>query len=480
MLLCVLIPDYALAVARRDRPDLGDVPALLADKPDRGRVLAVDASAHAAGARVGQTVLQARAAANDAHVLVHDPVRSRAVWSDMLDALDAVSPLVDDTAEGLVYLDMRGIDGDPDRWISRAHAALDGFDLPVRAAVGSNKFVARAAAYVTDGRVCNEKEARTLVSPLPVELLDLDPRTAERLHLLGVRTLGELAQLPHGPLVRRFGKTAATWHARANAEDPTPFLPRAHEMQIDASLYGQGAADREEQLYFALRMLADRVCSDLTRVGKGAAMLHVTFECESGELHSMDVGLAQATADPRAMLDVVRAKLEGQTFDSPVTGLRLQAARLEELGTPATLFASREPDPQAIALALARLESALGTSGTRVRTQPAHRFEQRFAYETFAVPPSGFGQNVAVVAHPVPQLRLLAVREIPVVVRGHAPSYVGSPPRAVMDCAGPWRIEEGWFDGPVTRDEYDVLLEDGELYRIYRQGECWYVRGAYD
>ena len=480
MLLCVLIPDYTLAVARRDRPDLGNVPALLADKPDRGRVLVVDPSVYAAGARVGQTVLQARAAANDAYVLVHDPVRSRAVWNDMLDALDATSPLVDDTAEGLAYLDMRGIDGDADRWIARAHEVLRNFDLPVRVAVGPNKFVARAAAYVADGRVCNEKDARALVAPLPLDLLDLDPRTAERLRLLGVQTLGELARLPHGPLVRRFGKMAATWHARANAKDPTPFLPRAHEMQIDASLYGEGAAEREEQLYFALRMLADRVCSDLIRVGKGAAMLHATFECENGEVRRTDVGLAQATADPRAMLDVMRAKLEGKVFDSPVTGLRLQVARLEELGTPATLFASREPDPQAVALALARLESALGTSAARVRTQPAHRFEQRFTYETFALPSSGFGQQATALAHPVPQLRLLTVREVPVVMRGNAPAYVGSPPCAVVDCAGPWRIEEGWFDGPVIRDEYDVLLENGELYRIYRQGERWYIRGAYD
>jgi nucleotidyltransferase/DNA polymerase involved in DNA repair len=480
MLLCVCIPNYTLAVARRDRPDLGDVPALLADKPDRGRVVALDERARGDGARVGQTVLQACASANDAYVLVHDPIRSRAVWSDMLDALDAVSPLVDDSAEGLAYLEMRGIDGDPQTWIDRTHLALHEFDLPVRVAVGPSKFVARAAAYVDDGRICAQKEAASLVAPLRIEILDLDPRTIERLELLGVRTLGELARLPHGPLVRRFGKAAATWHARACGDDPTPFLPRAHELQIDASLYGEGTADREEQLYFALRMLADRVCSDLARVGKGAAMLHATFECESGEIRRIDVGLAQATADPRTMLDVVRAKIEGKAFQSPVTGLRLQAARLEELGTPATLFAQREPDTQAIALALARLEAALGAEGTSVCTQAAHRFERRFAYEPFAVPAGGAGQSVASLARPVPQLRLLAVREIAVTMRGNAPALVGSPPRAVMDCAGPWRIEEGWFDGPVTRDEYDVLLEDGELYRIYRQGERWYVRGAYD
>jgi hypothetical protein len=32
----------------------------------------------------------------------------------------------------------------------------------------------------------------------------------------------------------------------------------------------------------------------------------------------------------------------------------------------------------------------------------------------------------------------------------------------------------------IARDEYDVLLEDGDLYRIYRQGRHWYLRGTYD
>ncbi len=33
---------------------------------------------------------------------------------------------------------------------------------------------------------------------------------------------------------------------------------------------------------------------------------------------------------------------------------------------------------------------------------------------------------------------------------------------------------------PVTRDEYDVVLEDGTFARIYRQGTHWYLRGVYE
>jgi len=208
--LCVSIPHYALALARREAPDIAaEIPAVLADKPDRGRVIAADDRARASGARTGQTVLQARAVAFDAHVFVHDAQRSRAVWSDMLDALDAITPIVEDACEGIAYLDMRGINGSAEQWMERAYQALQPFQLPLQTSVGPNKFVARAAAFENDRNVWTERDARRNLAPLPLDLLDIAPKTMDRLHLLGIKTLGDLARLPHGPFVRRFGGQAA-------------------------------------------------------------------------------------------------------------------------------------------------------------------------------------------------------------------------------------------------------------------------------
>lgn len=449
---------------------------MLADKRDRGHVLECDAAAYELGARPGQTVLQARAATGGSvQIFVHDAAHSRVVWHDMLDALDAVTPLVDDSGEGTAYLDMRGIGGEPHGWIERVRHALSGFDLPVRVAAGPNKFLARASTYASDGRI----------GALPIEVLELDPRTVERLHLLGVTRLEELAKLPHGPFVRRFGKEAAAWHDRARGIDPTPLRPRAHELQIGAAAYGEGSAEQEEQVYFALRVLAERVCGDLSRAGKAASLVQMTFECENGDAHVLDAGFAQATGDARVMLDVMRAKLEGMTFGSPITGLRLQAMRLEECGAPATLFGQSQADPQALAVALARLQAATSRMPQRARVRPSPRLEARFAYDAFGagashaeVPKPGRTESRPSHSRHVPQLRLLAVREIDVTMRGNQPLAVGA--RKVLDCAGPWRVDDGWFEQPVLRDEYDVLLEDGMLCRIYRQGEHWYLRGAYD
>lgn len=408
-----------------------------------------------------------------------------AAWEELLDALDAVSPLVDDVRPGLAFLDMRGIAGTPLRWMEHARAIGIEHGLPLRFGAGTNKIVARAAAHHADGGVCDSGKERALLEPLALSLLDIDPKIAERLRLLGIERLGDLASLPHGPFVRRFGPDAARWHDLANGIDATPFVPRAHTVAIEASIFGEGRAEDEAQVIFALRMLLTRIAADLERCGKRAGALRLDVELDDAQSRCFDVPLASPTAQERPMLDVVRAKLEGVTFPAPIVGLRVRAGELEEGGEALGLLRGDDFDPQTVAVTIARVEAALGESVRRARVRTAHVLEERFAYEHFETPQRTLmSSNVPAPVDDdvVPQFRLLAVTEIPVRVRGGEPAFIGHPPKAVRSCSGPWRVElEAWpGTQAVTRDEYDVQLEDGNLFRIYRQGTHWYLRGAYD
>jgi len=409
-------------------------------------------------------------------------------WEHVLDELDALSPLVDGQQPGFAYVEMRGIAGSVQAWMERARALLRPFEVPVRLGAGPNKFCARAAAYIGDGTFCEIGGGRALVAPLPLELLGIERNAIERLRLLGIGSLGDLARLPHGPFVRRFGPEAACWHDWARGIDRTPFVPRAHAVAIEASVFGEGRTQDEAQVLFALRMLLARIGTDLERCGKRAGALKVEIELENGETRGFEIALAAATASERAMFDVVRAKLEGATFPAAIVGLSVQALRLEEGGEAVPLFAADDLDPQTVAVALARLEAALGEPVVRARTVPAHALERRFVYDRFEPPKREMFETpkLPVQTELVPQLRLMEVREIAVEIRGGEPAFVNlcHPERsrgsAVRECAGPWRIEEGWVSDAIVRDEYDVLLESGALYRIYRLGAHWYLRGAYD
>ena len=497
-IVCACVPSYSVAVARAGDPTLVTSPALVVDKFERGRVVDCDDAAYTLGARIGMTLLQASACAREARVVLDDPVRKRALWDEALELLDAASPLVEDAAEGLAFIEMHGIEGGPRRWLAAVKAALEPSPLPFVLALGPNRFVARAAAFAGRERVATE-QLSAFLAPLPLRVLDLDARTLERLQLFGVRTLGELAALPHGPFVRRFGSAAARWHARARGIDDVPLVPRPRALRIDRTLYGEGTAEREDQLLFALRTLAQRVAEDLAFVGKRCGRLHLTLECENGDARELTLSLAQPTTQVATIFDLLRARLEGTTLEAPVTGLRLGAQQLEDAGTELTLFAGSDPDPEVVGIALARLEAALGPhSALRARVVDGYRYESRYRYEPFLAATLArprFGERVTAVPNPrgTLVLRFVVPRAIEVTLRDGRPAFVGTPTRAVLDVAGPWRVDEAWWDSvlgtpephALRRDEYDVLLEDGTLARIAcddprEPTRRWTLRGTYD
>ena len=73
-----------------------------------------------------------------------------------------------------------------------------------------------------------------------------------------------------------------------------------------------------------------------------------------------------------------------------------------------------------------------------------------------------------------------------------SPAFVRPVPRpadglqvegAVRVASGPWEVEEGWWTESAVRREYwDVELDSGGLYRIYREMDNgrWFLDGLYD
>ncbi|HEX3469018.1 MAG TPA: DNA polymerase Y family protein, partial [Candidatus Elarobacter sp.] len=460
-IVCLWIPAFRLAVARLTQPalDLG-APLILADRVERGRVVDCTLGAAELGVRAGMTLVQAQAVATGARTTFDDPAADARVWSQVLDALDAASPIVEDDGWGRAYLDMHGIAGPPDVWLRAVRAALDalrdlhdGFVLPARIGIGPNRFVAHAATLRRKLSVCGaHDDPAAFVAPLPIGALQIDPRVAERLRLLGVTTLGELAALPHGPFVRRFGSEAAIWHARARGLDDRPLRPRSRALRVDRALYGEGEASSEDQVLFALRTLVGRIVDDLCAAGKRAGRLALALDCENGDTRALTVRVAQPTAVQSTLFELLRARLEGVVLDAPVVGLRLAAEELAAGGVTMSLFAAGDPDPDAIGVVLARLDAALGEGrALRARVLDGPRIERRYAFEPFTLEKLATKEPARSVAAmpsaPVAtlQLRLVAPQPVDVRVLDGAPRFVGSPPQQAVEVAGPWRVEESWW-----------------------------------
>jgi len=503
------VPAFRLAVARLTQPGVDlDAPLVLADRIERGRVVDCTLTAAACGVRPGMTLVQAQAVAVEARTVFDDPAADARVWAEILEALDAASPIVEDGGLGRAFVEMHGIAGDPAGWLAAVRGTLAGFDVPVRVGFGPNRFVAHAATWRGEGFVCpspelvegsGQADPAAFLAPLPIELaLDesIPSRAAratmrERLRLLGVTTLGELAALPHGPFVRRFGVEAARWHDLARGIDDRPLEPRKRALRVDRALYGEGEASSQEQVLFALRTLVGWVVDDLSAAGKRAGRLVLQLECEDGETREVSTCVAQPTALPATLFELLRARLEGVVLTAPVTGLRLAAEELASGGVALSLFAASDPDPDAIGVVLARLDAALGEGkALRARVVDGPRVERRFTFEPFTVEALATKgpqpEPLPLAAAATLQLRLVEPRPVDVRMMDGAPRFVGSPPQQVVELAGPWRVEESWWaratgeGAPLARDEYDVCLDDGALLRLAHEAEGWTVRGVYD
>ncbi len=105
-------------------------------------------------------------------------------------------------------------------------------------------------------------------------------------------------------------------------------------------------------------------------------------------------------------------------------------------------------------------------------------------------PAAAVAEKPSVAASPRICLRRFRTpRYAQVIVVNHQPVRVASPSvsgRVVM-AKGPWRTSGEWWRADAwSRDEWDIALESGALYRIFQElmfdqnGGRWFIEGSYD
>ena len=51
----------------------------------------------------------------------------------------------------------------------------------------------------------------------------------------------------------------------------------------------------------------------------------------------------------------------------------------------------------------------------------------------------------------------------------------------ILHSSGPWRSSGDWWDKQLwQRDEWDIQIANGQLFRLYREHDTWFVEGIYD
>src|SRR5205085_11799552 len=175
------------------------------------------------------------------------------------------------------FLDVRGVrrlSGRPTEIATRLRAEVrERVGLPITVGIARTKFLAKVASGVTkpNGLLVVPPEGElAFLYPLPVERLwGVGHVTAAKLHQLGIRTVGQVAELAEPTLVSLLGRASGRHlHALARNRDPRPVQARRRRRSIGAQRALGRSPKSLEDVDAALVGLVERVTRRMRAAGR--------------------------------------------------------------------------------------------------------------------------------------------------------------------------------------------------------------------
>lgn len=527
---CLYVPLFALAARLRCEPQLlEEAVAIFQGNGSAARLIAATRRARRGALRPGMTLSQARALLPKLHVRARDQECEKTAQEALLEVAESFSPRVEDAREGVVYLDIQGLErhytpGDLEPAerselsdLTLAELALgrdlmaaadSKADLPAWAGIASSKLGARIAAQrLPSPTIIPIDQEPHFLAPLPLAHLSPDAHVYETLCRWGIRSIGSFAALPANEVAARLGVAGQQLHERARGIDSQPLVPYpppeifSEGMDLDWPLVSL------EPFLFVARAALDRLCSRLDSRGLACTQLELSLRLEPDGYHDRSILLPAPSRDVKTLLTLVRLDLERGAPGAPVVGFTFKAHPDRPRAAQLTLFGPAALSPDRMATSLARLFALLGSEGLGRGKPIDSHVPNRFEILQFEPPdpptvrPEGPKSKgllaVRNLRPPVPLVvrkatgKLLAVRSraetAPASISTSTSEPDGRRPRLggrIRVASGPWTVEESWWSkrGAVNRAYWDIELENGGIYRIFRDqltGE-WFADGIYD
>ena len=220
---------FYAAVEQLDDPALRGRPILVGPRSDRGVVLTASYEARPYGVGSAMPMAQARRKCPDALIIPPRFERYQQVSKIIMGVFADFSPHVEALSLDEAFLDMTGSEelfGAPESIGLRLKGAIRDVTGGLTASVGlsSTKYVAKVASAFRkpDGlTVVPPEAAKAWLAPLPVSRLwGVGPKTQDRLHQLGLHTIGGVADADPRFLSKKLGSAGLHFYTLAQAEDP--------------------------------------------------------------------------------------------------------------------------------------------------------------------------------------------------------------------------------------------------------------------
>jgi protein ImuB len=473
---------------------------------------AVDDSAERLGLSSGVALAQVRAMHPGIEAIAEDSEADAALLETIADWCLRYTPLVAcDPPDGLL-LDISGcahLYGGEHALVADLASRLETAGFAYRIAIAGTIGAAHAAAHHgAPGRyACGEE--RTLLSPLPLTALRLEPGTAAALARVGLKRIGDIVDLARAPLTARFDANLLRQLDRALGAEHEPLTPRLPVAPYVAEQRFAEPIAREDDVLAIVARLAGRLQLALERRGDGARRIELTLFRTDGALRRIAAGCSRPLRDPAAIRALFVERLHALA-DALDPGFGFDMARLSvvvaEPCPPEQIGIGDTEDDVALDRLVDRLSARLGArrvrrlmaqdshipeiAGSCVPAQAAAAAATDDSWDVFR------RYRAQVELSPRP-LRLLAWPE-PIEAVAEVPD--GPPLRfrwrralhEVIAAEGPERIEGVWWSehGGPTRDYFRVEDKSGLRFWLFRAGlyrdlaqgaaaPAWFLHGTY-
>ncbi len=386
---------FYASVEVKDDPRLAGRPVVVGGTGNRSVVSSANYEARAYGVHSAMPMGQARRLCPHAAVVApRFEVYHR--YSESFHAIAlSFTPLVEGIGLDEVFLDVSGcvaLFGSPGQIaVALRSRVSDELGLCCSVGAGPSKLVAKLASKAAKPRasahgpvpgrgtlVVPEAEVEAFLWPMPVEALwGVGQASADRLHQLGVNSVGELAALPVASVVASLGPAAGQMlHSLAWGRDPRLVEPgRAVKSIGHEETYPADIVDRQD-LDRRLVLMADQVAGQVR--GQGLVARTVVIKVRYGDFKTLTRSHTFATAEAtgpsfwtaaRALLDGVELRDGVRLLGVSATGLLPAASSPgRQLQLPLGPGPGREATPERTGTAPLRPPG--GAEGQAPRTAP--------------------------------------------------------------------------------------------------------------
>jgi len=329
---CFFFPHFPVQVEARDDDSSRGRPVIIGGLPyERKPVHDASQEALDCGIRVGMPLREAYALCPQGLFLPLDEEAYSQTLTAVLTFLADYSPVVEAGAPDTALIDLSYESGERQFAEETARLIADHFHLRSAISIASNKFVARAASRMAgpgEVIVIPEGGEGDFLKALPVSLLPASSRTLERLELLGIRRMGQLAGLSPAAVSLEFGKEGERLWALANGIDGSRLIPWCEVPVLRGQICFEPAAETVAKVLASGDELLTGLSQQLNERWQCCLRLIISLRLSNDHIVERAVHFKEATSSRETMLRHLKQCLDRARFTAPVSEMRLTVTDL--------------------------------------------------------------------------------------------------------------------------------------------------------